>query len=80
MGTGFVENVTLGAAANDTGAVVDPGSDTNFFTADHTHTTPVGAEINAGCVAEGLRRLSDSSLAKYFLAKPAAAATLDPNR
>ena len=33
---------------------------TKFFTAaDGTHTSPAGAELNAACVAEGLRELKD---------------------
>ena len=43
-----------------------------FFTAaDHTHTTAAGAEVNAACVAEGLRTLEASAL-RSFLASPPA--------
>jgi hypothetical protein len=33
-----------------------------FSTADNTHTSPPGAELNAACVAEGLRGLTDGPL------------------
>jgi lysophospholipase L1-like esterase len=33
-----------------------------FTAADHTHTTPAGAEFNAACVVEGLRALPGSPL------------------
>lgn len=39
-----------------------------FFTAaDNTHTSPAGAELNAACVAEGLRGLKDCKLKDYLL-------------
>jgi WD40 repeat protein/serine/threonine protein kinase len=39
-----------------------------FFTsADNTHTSPAGAELNAACVAEGLRGLKDCALKDYLL-------------
>jgi lysophospholipase L1-like esterase len=38
-----------------------------FTTADNTHTSPVGAELNAACVAEGLRELKDCKLKDYLL-------------
>lgn len=34
-----------------------------FTETDHTHTSPAGAELNAACVAEGLRALSGCGLA-----------------
>jgi lysophospholipase L1-like esterase len=37
-----------------------------FSTADHTHTTPVGAEFNARCVVEGVRGLKDCPLKNYL--------------
>ncbi len=44
-----------------------------FFTADHTHTTPAGAAFNAGCVAEGIRGLKGCPLAGAL--RPAVAKT-----
>ena len=44
-----------------------------FFTADHTHTTPAGAVFNAGCVVEGIRALKGCPLAGAL--RPAAAKT-----
>jgi rhamnogalacturonan acetylesterase len=38
-----------------------------FTTADNTHTSPAGAELNAACVAEGLRELQDCKLKDYLL-------------
>ncbi len=38
-----------------------------FRPADHTHTTLAGAKLNAAMVADGVRGLKDSSLAKYLL-------------
>jgi lysophospholipase L1-like esterase len=38
-----------------------------FTTADNTHTSPAGAELNAACVAEGLRAMKDCSLKDYLL-------------
>ncbi len=39
-----------------------------FTETDGTHTSPAGAELNAGCVIEGLRELSDCSLKDYLVA------------
>ena len=45
---------------------------TQYFTpADHTHTNQAGAELNAECVVEGIRALSDTRLATYLLKTPA---------
>jgi lysophospholipase L1-like esterase len=38
-----------------------------FTPADNTHTSPAGAELNAACVAEGIRGLSDCPLKNYLL-------------
>jgi lysophospholipase L1-like esterase len=38
-----------------------------FTTADNTHTSPAGAELNAACVVEGVRELKDCSLKDYLL-------------
>ncbi len=38
-----------------------------FTPADNTHTSPGGAELNAACVAEGLRELKDCKLKDYLL-------------
>jgi lysophospholipase L1-like esterase len=38
-----------------------------FTTADGTHTNPAGAELNAKCVAEGLKELKDVSAKEYLL-------------
>ena len=40
-----------------------------FTEADNTHTSPAGAELNAACVAEGLREITDCAL-KDYLQKP----------
>jgi rhamnogalacturonan acetylesterase len=37
-----------------------------FTAADNTHTSPAGAELNAACVAEGLRELKDCKLKDYL--------------
>jgi lysophospholipase L1-like esterase len=39
-----------------------------FFPGDHTHTDPAGAELNAGCVVEGLKNLKDCPLSQYLTA------------
>jgi lysophospholipase L1-like esterase len=41
-----------------------------FTSTDHTHTTPVGAELNAASVVEGIRALKNCPL-KDYLARPA---------
>jgi hypothetical protein len=38
-----------------------------FTPADNTHTSPAGAELNAACVAEGIRGLKDCGLKDYLL-------------
>ena len=38
-----------------------------FTAADNTHTSPAGAELNAACVAEGVRELKDCKLKDYLL-------------
>jgi lysophospholipase L1-like esterase len=38
-----------------------------YTTADNTHTSPGGAELNATCVAEGLREMKDCKLKDYLL-------------
>jgi oligogalacturonide lyase len=38
-----------------------------FTPADDTHTSPAGAELNAACVVEGLRELTDCKLKDYLL-------------
>src|SRR5581483_8415328 len=38
-----------------------------FTPADNTHTSPAGAELNAACVAEGIRGLADCPLKDYLL-------------
>lgn len=37
-----------------------------YFLNEHTHTTPLGAELNAACVVEGVRRLPETALKKYL--------------
>jgi lysophospholipase L1-like esterase len=41
-----------------------------FTAADHTHTTPAGAEIAAACVIQGLRGLNDCQLKASILGSP----------
>jgi hypothetical protein len=36
----------------------------DFFPAEHTHTNAEGADLNAQCVIEGLRKLTDERIAK----------------
>jgi outer membrane protein assembly factor BamB len=43
---------------------------TQYFMTDHTHTTPAGAELNAACVVEGLKKLSNCKLCDYLLPQP----------
>jgi rhamnogalacturonan acetylesterase len=43
-----------------------------FTTADNTHTSADGAELNAQCVVEGIRALSDGPLVSYLRADSAA--------
>ena len=38
-----------------------------FTPADNTHTSAAGAELNASCVAEGIRALKDCPLSKYLV-------------
>src|SRR3989440_4554621 len=40
-----------------------------LFAADHTHTSPVGAELNASLVVAGLKMLKDKPLNRYLSAK-----------
>jgi rhamnogalacturonan acetylesterase len=41
-----------------------------FTAADNTHTSPGGAELNAACVAQGIRGLKDCPLGKYLIEMP----------
>jgi outer membrane protein assembly factor BamB len=43
---------------------------TQYFITDHTHTTPVGAELNAACVVEGFKKLQNCKLCDYLLSQP----------
>jgi lysophospholipase L1-like esterase len=38
-----------------------------LFADEHTHTNPEGAELNARCVVEGLRALTNCPLAQYLV-------------
>lgn len=42
-----------------------------FTTADHTHTTLAGAELNAACVVEGIRSLKEPNLRRFLRPSPA---------
>ncbi len=42
-----------------------------FTPRDNTHTSPVGAELNAACVIEGLRQLKHCNLRNYLLTESA---------
>ena len=44
-----------------------------YFLNEHTHTTPVGAELNAACVVEGIRSLTNCPLAAFLKPQPKAA-------
>ena len=48
----------------------------DVFINEHTHTSVEGAQLNAACVAEGLRGLQDCALAKFLL--PEAQVKLPP--
>jgi rhamnogalacturonan acetylesterase len=39
---------------------------TYFTAADNTHTSPGGAELNAACVAEGLRGMKECTLGRFL--------------
>src|SRR6185369_5109977 len=41
----------------------------DYFRIDHTHTSPLGARLNAESVVEGLRLLKNFSLTNYLLTK-----------
>ncbi len=41
-----------------------------FTAADHTHTTPAGAEVNADAVIEGIRGLKDCALSGFVINRP----------
>jgi len=43
---------------------------TQYFMTDRTHTTPVGAELNAACVVEGIKTLKNCKLCGYLLPQP----------
>jgi outer membrane protein assembly factor BamB len=43
---------------------------TQYFMTDHTHTTPAGAQLNAACVVEGFKKLSNCKLCDYLLLQP----------
>jgi rhamnogalacturonan acetylesterase len=49
-----------------------------FTSADHTHTTAAGARLNAACVAQGLRTLTNCPLSRFVLQKPGAASPATP--
>jgi len=52
---------------------------TKYFTsADNTHTSPAGAEFNAGMVADGIRGLTDCALAGYLLPQSTSAVERRP--
>jgi lysophospholipase L1-like esterase len=46
-----------------------------FGTNDHTHTTVLGAAVNAECVADGLRTLTNCALKEFLRAQPLRAVT-----
>jgi hypothetical protein len=41
--------------------------ETKYFAPDKGHTILAGAELNAICVVEGIRALTDCSLSKYLM-------------
>ena len=49
-----------------------------LFGADHTHTSPAGAEFNASAVVAGLKGLRGNPLGKYFSARAKAVAAYRP--
>jgi rhamnogalacturonan acetylesterase len=55
-----LNTITMGHYA---GMSVETIKGTYFTTADNTHTSPAGAELNAGSVVEGLRQLTNCPLA-----------------
>lgn len=60
-----LNRIVLGRYAERTPAEVKE----KYFTpgSDNTHTNPAGAELNAACVADGLRGLTDCRLKDYLL-------------
>ncbi len=45
---------------------------------DYQHTKKIGAQLNAACVVEGIKQLTNCPLAKYVLTDPAAAGNSPP--
>lgn len=67
-GAGFIDLNAIVAGHYD--AEGQPKVETTYFgKADSTHTIKAGAQLNAKCVVEGLKKLPDCPLGKY-LAKP----------
>jgi lysophospholipase L1-like esterase len=46
-----------------------------YFLNEHTHTTPAGAELNAACVVEGIKSLTNCPLATFLKREPPATAS-----
>jgi acetyl esterase/lipase/lysophospholipase L1-like esterase len=42
----------------------------DYFRVDHTHTSPIGAKLNAASVVEGLKLLKNCQLTTYLLSEP----------
>ena len=66
-GASFVD---LNAIIADKYDALGPDKVKTFFPGDHTHTSPSGAEMNAGAVVEGLKGLKDCQLAAFLAATP----------
>jgi len=61
--------VDMATCAADRFESLGPEKTALLFPIDHTHTSPEGAEINAGCVAKTLRE-ANSPVAAYLSLKP----------
>lgn len=48
-------------------AAGEPGVKEKLFCEDHTHTSKEGAQLNARCVAEGIKSLNKCALNKYLI-------------
>lgn len=66
-GASFVD---LNAIIADKYDALGPDKVKAFFPGDHTHTSPSGAEMNAGAVVEGLKGLKGCPLAAFLAGTP----------
>ena len=62
--------VDLNAIIADKYDALGPDKVKAYFPGDHTHTSPSGAEMNAGAVVEGLKGLKDCPLVAFLASTP----------